>query len=213
MCVGCRHPRLMVNVNQGFPTKPSGSTGLTRQRSTEPEIFTFDIPPEVKHTPDTSPRLRARRRPVKILYPAQVRKYMPPEEKDWAKRMLLLLLCVVAAQVYAAVAEAQGGTVDAIAQAGGPGGSPPNLSGERALGLPPPGGETLRPANGSAPRLPKAPDGASLAVTYVPQSGLQICCLQNVKQPSSWLDTLHTASSHPRPLVQWKFGHSNWYVQ
>ncbi|XP_048472501.1 torsin-4A-like [Rhincodon typus] len=167
MCLGCRHPWLMADVNQGFPTKPSGSTRLTRQRSTEPEIFTFDIPPRVKHTLDANPRLRARRRPVKILYPAQVRKYLPPEEKDWAKRMLLLFLCVVTVQVYAAAAEAQEGTVDVIAQAGGPGGSQPNLSRERAPGLPPSGGEMFRPANGSAPLLSKMPDGASLAVTVV----------------------------------------------
>ncbi|GCC41390.1 hypothetical protein chiPu_0025164 [Chiloscyllium punctatum] len=69
MCLGCSHPHLMANAKQSFPTK---QPGMTRQRSTEPEIFTFDIPPEVRHTTDISPRLRARRRPVKILYPAQV---------------------------------------------------------------------------------------------------------------------------------------------
>ncbi|XP_048376108.2 uncharacterized protein LOC125446516 [Stegostoma tigrinum] len=113
----------------------------------------FGTAPGLKRTP-------AKRRAVKILYPAQVRKYMPPEEKDWAKRMLLLLLCVVAVQVYAAAAEAQGGTVDAIAQAGGPGG-------ERAPGLPPSGGETLRPANGSAP-----PACCGVLQNVIPQAGL-----------------------------------------
>ncbi|XP_043533948.1 radiation-inducible immediate-early gene IEX-1-like [Chiloscyllium plagiosum] len=166
MCLGCSHPRLMANAKQGFPTK---QPGMTRQRSTEPEIFTFDIPLEVRHTADISPRLRTRRRPVKILYPAQVRKYLPPEKKDWAKRMLLLLLCVVTVQVYTAV-EAQEGTVDMIAVAtGGPGHSPlSDASGEQALVLPSLSAELFPPTNGSAPLLPpKMLDGVGPAVTIM----------------------------------------------
>ncbi|GCC45127.1 hypothetical protein chiPu_0029373, partial [Chiloscyllium punctatum] len=98
-----------------------------------------------------------------------VRKYLPPEKKDWAKRMLLLLLCVVTVQVYTVV-EAQEGTVDAIAVAtGGPGHSPlSDASGERALVLQPSSVDLFLPTNGSAPLLPpKMPDGVGPAVTVM----------------------------------------------
>ncbi|XP_060706880.1 radiation-inducible immediate-early gene IEX-1-like [Hemiscyllium ocellatum] len=166
MCLGCSQPGLTANAKRGFPAK---QPGMIRQRSTEPEIFTFDIPPEVRHTADVSPRLRARRRPVKILYPAQVRKYLPPEKKDWAKRTLLLLLCVVTVQVYMAV-EAQEGKVDAIAVAtGGPGHLPlSDASGEQALVSQPSSVDLFPPTNGSAPQLPpKMPDGVGPAVTIM----------------------------------------------
>ncbi|XP_060706648.1 radiation-inducible immediate-early gene IEX-1-like [Hemiscyllium ocellatum] len=149
-------------MKQTLLVKQPGSTALTRQRSSEQEDLPFDDTPEVKCTP-------AKRRAVKILYPAQVRKYLPPEKKDWAKRTLLLLLCVVTAQVYTAV-EAQEGTVDAIAVAmGGPGHSPlSDASGERALVLPSLSVDVFPPTNGSAPLLPlMMPEGVGPAVTAV----------------------------------------------
>ncbi|XP_069775506.1 radiation-inducible immediate-early gene IEX-1-like [Narcine bancroftii] len=88
MCRGCHHPRIESSELPG------------RKRSSEPEIFTFE-PPEPR-TRRTGPRAPSRRRPVRVLYPAQVRKYLPPEKKDWVKRALLLFLCIVTVQVYEA---------------------------------------------------------------------------------------------------------------
>ncbi|KAM4665193.1 uncharacterized protein O3C94_013088 [Discoglossus pictus] len=41
-----------------------------------------------------------RRRPVRVLYPAQVRKYLPPKEKDTVKKWLLILGAVVLLQIF-----------------------------------------------------------------------------------------------------------------
>ncbi|XP_078272473.1 uncharacterized protein LOC144603178 [Rhinoraja longicauda] len=83
MCRGCdRHFRLVSTV-PGWDNKL-----LDQQKS-------FVKLGQVK-------RASGRRRPVKVLYPAQVRKYLPPKKKDWVKRMLLVLMSIVAVQVYEA---------------------------------------------------------------------------------------------------------------
>lgn len=70
----------------------------TMQRSREPEIFTFErIPEQTQHT---SASLRPRKRNMRVMYPATVRKYLPPAEKSPAKRWLLALCLVVFLQIY-----------------------------------------------------------------------------------------------------------------
>ncbi|XP_036383838.1 radiation-inducible immediate-early gene IEX-1 [Megalops cyprinoides] len=67
-------------------------------RSTEPEIFTFEqVPAELplRNTP-----VRHRRKNTRVMYPSNVRKYLPPAEKSPAKRWLLILCLVVFLQIY-----------------------------------------------------------------------------------------------------------------
>ncbi|XP_067087547.1 radiation-inducible immediate-early gene IEX-1 [Osmerus mordax] len=80
------------NLNQEqFPNR-------TMLRSREPEIFTFErIPDQTQHT---SSSLRPRKRNMRVMYPAKVRKYLPPAEKSPAKRWLLALCLVVFLQIY-----------------------------------------------------------------------------------------------------------------
>nr|XP_014347168.1 PREDICTED: uncharacterized protein LOC106704514 [Latimeria chalumnae] len=61
----------------------------------EPEIFTFDSVPQ----PRRSPAIKARK-PRRVLYPAQVRKYLPPQQTDSAKRWLIYLCLVVLLQIF-----------------------------------------------------------------------------------------------------------------
>lgn len=81
-------------------TYPSYSSYRSMARNTEPEVFTFDRLPE--------PELRSqrqqqqRRRVTRVLYPAKVRKYLPPAEKSLAKRWLMALFLVLLAQIYTA---------------------------------------------------------------------------------------------------------------
>ncbi|GCB66027.1 hypothetical protein scyTo_0013531 [Scyliorhinus torazame] len=131
-------------------------TALTRQRSTDPEIFTFDCIPNVKPIPTANSRLRSKRRAVKVLYPAQVRKYLPPEKKDWAKRMLLLFLAVLVVQVYTATEvneESASVVITPVASAG----PQANLSREWASGVSTSSEEPIMPNNGHVPPLPRLP--------------------------------------------------------
>ncbi|KAJ8414118.1 hypothetical protein AAFF_G00067160 [Aldrovandia affinis] len=67
-------------------------------RSQEPEIFTFDQLPARVSQRNTS--VRHRRKNTRVMYPATVRKYLPPAEKSPAKRWLLALCLVVFLQIY-----------------------------------------------------------------------------------------------------------------
>ncbi|XP_062874099.1 radiation-inducible immediate-early gene IEX-1 [Trichomycterus rosablanca] len=67
------------------------------RRNTQPEVFTFDALPEQQQR--TSPP-RQRRRIGRVLYPANVRRYLPPAEKSPAKRLLLALCLLLLAQIY-----------------------------------------------------------------------------------------------------------------
>ncbi|XP_078075240.1 radiation-inducible immediate-early gene IEX-1-like [Mustelus asterias] len=167
MCQGCYHHQMVTSSHAPSMKHYYGGSGLTRQRSTDPEIFTFDTVPMVKSTPAANPRLRSKRRAVKVLYPAQVRKYLPPEKKDWAKRMLLLFLCVLVVQVYAATEMNEEATTVAVATA--PGGLQANLSREWAMGVSPASEVPFIPNSGRvSPALPKLPasgaDGINPAV-------------------------------------------------
>ncbi|XP_065106120.1 radiation-inducible immediate-early gene IEX-1 [Paramisgurnus dabryanus] len=70
-------------------------------RSTEPEIFTFERIPETQQSfPHRGAPVRPRKRNTRVMYPAQVRKYLPPVEKSRAKRWLFILCLVVFMQIY-----------------------------------------------------------------------------------------------------------------
>ncbi|XP_074786542.1 radiation-inducible immediate-early gene IEX-1 [Athene noctua] len=64
-----------------------------------PRHFTFEPPVGPSGTP------RPRRRHRRVLYPPAVRRPLPAEEPSAAKRLLVLLLAVVSAQVYSAPGE------------------------------------------------------------------------------------------------------------
>ncbi|KAL2091824.1 hypothetical protein ACEWY4_011622 [Coilia grayii] len=69
------------------------------QRSTEPEIFTFEqIPAEATQRPAAV--TRQRRKNTRVMYPSNVRKYLPPAEKSAAKRWLVILCLVVFLQIW-----------------------------------------------------------------------------------------------------------------
>lgn len=79
-------------------TYPSHSAFRPMARSTEPEVFTFDQLPDQHFS---APRQQQQRRRVtRVMYPANVRKYLPPAEKSPAKRWLLALCLVLLAQIY-----------------------------------------------------------------------------------------------------------------
>ncbi|XP_053908082.1 radiation-inducible immediate-early gene IEX-1 [Cuculus canorus] len=71
--------------SEGFPG------GVT---PSPPRYFTFETPA----APSSNPRPRRRLR--RVLYPPAVRRPLPAEEPNVAKRLLVLLLAVVSAQVY-----------------------------------------------------------------------------------------------------------------
>ncbi|XP_078422890.1 radiation-inducible immediate-early gene IEX-1-like [Cetorhinus maximus] len=171
MCRGCHHPSL-ANRLRALPVRHDGGTALIRQRSSDPEVFTFDTILEVHPIPAAHTRLRSKRRVVKVLYPAQVRKYLPPEKKDWAKRMLLLFLSVVIVQVYTAT-EVNEEVANVVITPVAPGGPQANLSREWALGVSTSSEELFIPNNGSVTLLPKLPargvDDISPAVTNPPE--------------------------------------------
>ncbi|XP_059825193.1 radiation-inducible immediate-early gene IEX-1-like [Hypanus sabinus] len=100
MCKGCHHPQ-RASMVPGLSLEYRGGPFLKKQ-SVEPEIFTFEPFTPVKSCASVSGRSPGRRRAVKVLYPAQVRKYLPPEKKDWVKRMFFLFLAIVLLQVYEA---------------------------------------------------------------------------------------------------------------
>lgn len=81
-------------------TYPSHSAYRPMARSTEPEVFTFDQVPDPHFSPLRQQQQQQRRRVTRVMYPAKVRKYLPPAEKNPAKRWLLALCLVLLAQIY-----------------------------------------------------------------------------------------------------------------
>ncbi|KAJ8415472.1 hypothetical protein AAFF_G00424520 [Aldrovandia affinis] len=67
-------------------------------RSKEPEIFTFDQLPAQMRQRNTA--IRHRKKNTRVMYPAKVRKYLPPVEKSPVKRWLLILCLIVFMQIY-----------------------------------------------------------------------------------------------------------------
>ncbi|XP_072113466.1 radiation-inducible immediate-early gene IEX-1-like [Mobula birostris] len=101
MCRSCRYPQ-RASMVPGLSLEYRDDPFLKKQRGIEPEIFTFQPVAPVKDRASVSGRSPGKRRAVKVLYPAQVRKYLPPEKKDWVKRMFFLFLAIVLLQVYEA---------------------------------------------------------------------------------------------------------------
>ncbi|KAF7687734.1 radiation-inducible immediate-early gene IEX-1 [Silurus meridionalis] len=80
-------------------TYPTPSSYRPVLRNTEPEVFTFDQDPNQNLLQHRQPP-QQRRRVMRVMYPAKVRKYLPPAEKSPAKRWLLALCLVLLAQIY-----------------------------------------------------------------------------------------------------------------
>ncbi|KAM6186212.1 radiation-inducible immediate-early gene IEX-1 [Rhynchocyon petersi] len=83
---------------------PVPSASPAPRRGSGPEIFTFDPLPEPAVTPATRPSaLRAhRKRSRRVLYPRMVRRQLPVEEPNPAKRLLFLLLAIIFCQILMA---------------------------------------------------------------------------------------------------------------
>ncbi|KAM6184046.1 radiation-inducible immediate-early gene IEX-1 [Erethizon dorsatum] len=115
---------------------PSSSPGL--RRGSVPEIFTFDPLPEPAAS--SAGRLSAsrghRKRSRRVLYPRAVRRQLPAEEPNTAKRLLFVLLAVVFCQVLMAE---EGASVP-VAPEDAPGAEPPAPP-------PPPAPAVLEPFN------------------------------------------------------------------
>eukprot|EP00061_Rhincodon_typus_P006121 g26423.t1 len=62
------------------------------------QIFTFDT--ESLKRSCRPPPGRSSKRPLRILYPAVSRRYLPPQARDHPRDWLLLLCAVVALQIY-----------------------------------------------------------------------------------------------------------------
>ncbi|XP_041644022.1 radiation-inducible immediate-early gene IEX-1 [Cheilinus undulatus] len=72
----------------------------TANRSTEPEVFTFErITPQANAVRSYVP-IRPKKRCTRVMYPAKVRMHLPPPEKNQAKRWLVILCLVVLWQIY-----------------------------------------------------------------------------------------------------------------
>ncbi|XP_001375653.1 radiation-inducible immediate-early gene IEX-1 [Monodelphis domestica] len=92
-----------VPVTMAPTPGPVPSSGLRRRSG--PEIFTFDpLPEPATYRPARSsishrvPRKRSR----KVLYPRMVRRQLPAEDPNPARRLLFLLLTVVFCQILMA---------------------------------------------------------------------------------------------------------------
>lgn len=89
--------------NNFFQPQPQFGFGSMMPRNTQPEIFTFERIPEPQQPgafPQRGAPVRPRKRNTRVMYPAKVRKYLPPAEKSPVKRWLLILCMVVFMQIY-----------------------------------------------------------------------------------------------------------------
>ncbi|XP_071380656.1 radiation-inducible immediate-early gene IEX-1 [Centroberyx affinis] len=91
------------SMTLSIPTTRQESFSYSRVaavRSKEPEIFTFErIPAQATAVRSYAP-IRPKKRCTRVMYPATVRKYLPPAEKSPAKRWLVILCLVVLWQIY-----------------------------------------------------------------------------------------------------------------
>ncbi|KAM8778735.1 radiation-inducible immediate-early gene IEX-1 [Rhynchonycteris naso] len=83
---------------------PVPSTSPGPRRGSGPEIFTFDPLPEPAVSPAARPSISRghRKRSRRVLYPRVVRRQLPVEDPNPAKRLLFLLLTVVLCQILMA---------------------------------------------------------------------------------------------------------------
>ncbi|XP_003789028.1 radiation-inducible immediate-early gene IEX-1 [Otolemur garnettii] len=84
------------------PTPVPSSPGP--RRGSGPEIFTFDPLPEPARAPAARPIASRghRKRSRRVLYPRVVRRQLPVEEPNPAKRLLFLLLTIIFCQILMA---------------------------------------------------------------------------------------------------------------
>ncbi|XP_004286095.2 radiation-inducible immediate-early gene IEX-1 [Orcinus orca] len=103
--------RTMCHSRSSLPTMtvlraptsvPSTSPGP--QRGSGPEIFTFDPLPETAVAPAARPSASRghRKRSRRVLYPRVVRRQLPVEDPNPAKRLLFLLLTIIFCQILMA---------------------------------------------------------------------------------------------------------------
>lgn len=83
---------------------PVSSASQGPRRGSGPEIFTFDPLPEPAGAPTARPSSfrGPRKRSRRVLYPRVVRRQLPAEERNPAKRLLFLLLAVIFCQILMA---------------------------------------------------------------------------------------------------------------
>ncbi|XP_028642338.1 radiation-inducible immediate-early gene IEX-1 [Grammomys surdaster] len=101
MCHSRNHLHTMTGLRAPSPTP---STGPELRRGSGPEIFTFDPLPE--RAVASAARLNTsrghRKRSRRVLYPRVVRRQLPTEEPNIAKRVLFLLLAIIFCQILMA---------------------------------------------------------------------------------------------------------------
>nr|XP_004671950.1 radiation-inducible immediate-early gene IEX-1 [Jaculus jaculus] len=83
---------------------PAPTTSLELRRGSGPEIFTFDPLPEPAAVSTARPSAARghRKRSRRVLYPPVVRRQLPTEEPNPAKRLLFLLLTIIFCQILMA---------------------------------------------------------------------------------------------------------------
>ncbi|XP_058931375.1 radiation-inducible immediate-early gene IEX-1 [Kogia breviceps] len=83
---------------------PVPSTSPGPRRGSGPKIFTFDPLPETKVAPAARPSASRghRKRSRRVLYPRVVRRQLPVEDPNPAKRLLFLLLTIIFCQILMA---------------------------------------------------------------------------------------------------------------
>uniref|UniRef100_A0A6I8RRT0 Radiation-inducible immediate-early gene IEX-1 n=1 Tax=Xenopus tropicalis TaxID=8364 RepID=A0A6I8RRT0_XENTR len=89
-------------ANHSTDSGPRAPLPARPARNTLPEIFTFEVESVQRvGAPRRNPAGGRSRRPRKVLYPAKVRRYLPPPETDRALRWLYGLCVVLLLQVCA----------------------------------------------------------------------------------------------------------------
>lgn len=83
---------------------PGPSTSPGPRRGSGPEIFTFDPLPEPAVAPAARPSVSRghRKRSRRVLYPRVVRRQLPVEDPNPAKKFLFLLLTIIFCQILMA---------------------------------------------------------------------------------------------------------------
>lgn len=103
--------RTMCHSRSSLPTMtvlraptPVSSTSPGTRRGSGPEIFTFDPLPEPAVAPAARPSATRghRKRSRRVLYPRVVRRQLPVEEPNPAKRLLFVLLTIIFCQILMA---------------------------------------------------------------------------------------------------------------
>ncbi|XP_005414376.1 PREDICTED: radiation-inducible immediate-early gene IEX-1 [Chinchilla lanigera] len=143
----CRSFSSLPTVTGLWALEPASSSGFGLRRASGPEIFTFDPLPEPAAFPACRRRASRghRKRNRRVLYPRAVRRPLPAEAPNSAKRLLFVLLAVVFCQVLMA----EEGASVSLAPEDTPAAEPP---------APAPAPAALEPCNLTSPPADLAPD-------------------------------------------------------